>query len=346
MLQRVRQRALPYVELRYRLAGREPASVHLLTGELEGAFADGLEFFDPDDGWLVLAPDAATFVAAPSAGHDLTRDPDAAARLVCDVQRVDGSPHPRCVRTALKRVLGRTTQRGSSFYLGASVTHGLTRDDRVPAASRQSLVAFAERLGRRMDRDGLPPRLWREVRHGHLFEYQPVSPLALADTLLAHRQTAHDVAEGLGLRVGFGARDGASMAFLLVAEGQAYADPLGRGGLSPEAAALGRRILAESAALGRWFASPSGDGDPADLLSTGRASGDDAGALRVEGFHADADPHLAAAILLSLALEPDDPPVIGASPRAAGTDEDPAAGSELLLKALGRPLVDALTRRR
>ncbi len=340
VLQRVRQRALPFIELRYRLAGRDATAVHLLTGELEAAFSDGLELFDPDDGWLVLVPDAGTFVAG-LAPADTARDVDGGARLLCDVQRVDGSPHPRCVRTVLKRTLGVATQRGSSFYLGAAIVHRLGDAEGPP--SRRALPPFAERLGRRMDRDGLPPRLWREVRHGHLFEYTPTSPLALADTLLAHRHAALEVADGLGLRVEFGALGGGTLAFLLVSEGQDYGDPLGRGGLSPEAAALGAHLHAEAPALWRWFRSPSGDGDPADLLSVGRASGEDPAALRVEGFSADADPHLAAAILLALALEPDDDPAPRMRAADARDEVDPAPRSELLVKALGRPLLELLT---
>jgi len=356
VLQRVQQRGIAQVELWYQIAGGARSVVHVAASELESIFEDGLVLdhtVNAAGGPLVLVPDAATFVGV---AHEPARagEEGGPGRLICDLQRLDGAPHPLCVRTVLKKALARAAQGGDRFYLGARIAQrwigpqplagGIaTRFAGGPALSQ----VFSQRLGRRMERDGSALRSWALVsglEHWY-FEYNWVDPLTLCDTLATHRVVARLVARDAGHEVTFMRRPWRDAApsqldlFLSRDErgGQSWGDPLDAEGLSLEARALSSRLSAGEGPFSLVFrhgVHGRKAQDPISVSALAEGRGLDGAALRIGGLDAAADPYLAAALLMHLALGDNQP-----APTPSVGTRDPA---RVLAPASDRALDDAL----
>ena len=94
-------------------------SVAVAPAELESAFSEGIGFdgsaiegfarvYEAD---MLARPDAATFQVLPWRGES-----PGTARMFCDILLPDGTPSPSDPRHALRRMLGRASDRGFTFY--------------------------------------------------------------------------------------------------------------------------------------------------------------------------------------------------------------------------------------
>ncbi len=211
-----------------------------------------------DPGEVYLAPDPATFCVMSS--HSQGADAHGGtARLICDLRQADGSPSPLCARTALKRTLGRATQLGSHFYVGATVLHHWLAgpDDDQPLTARRLIRTLGQETGRALEALGIAWRSHYLGIDGHFcLELDWVDPLTLADAIVTHRRVVHDLALDLGASATFAPfpwlaeRSRMDLYISLMRDGAAaFQDMLDPDGLAPAARTFIRAIEAEAGGL-------------------------------------------------------------------------------------------------
>jgi glutamine synthetase len=202
-----------------------------------------------------LRPDPHTFQVLPRSDHATPP----VARLLCDLQRPDGSPSPLCARSRLKATLARTSL-GAKLYVGATLEHRWLASPGAPTplTAPHLMRDLARRVVSHLEHLGIP---WRShspsprQRHDDprwAFDLEWVDPLMLADSLVTHRQIVREVAQGLGRDATFmphpwPAADRASLDLYLSSMDDGlptFDDPLAPDGLSPIGAAVRRTLEA------------------------------------------------------------------------------------------------------
>jgi len=338
---------------------------------LDVAFEDGFAVSSEaltevlgDAGELYLAPDPATFCLLP-AGPAVTSvpvgpDERVVARLICDLRTAEGAPSPQCGRTALKRTLGRATQLGSTFYVGATLQHHWMQgpEDENPLADRKKVRALGQATSRALEMLGIA---WRSHYLGHdgrfCLELDWVDPLMLADAVITYRRVVQDLAIEHGVVAAFTphpwpsasrsrldffvslARDGAS----------AFFDPLDARGLSPTARAfmgaleaeLGGLDLALRRTVGSYAAS-----DAPRIVRGPDARGEGGPTVQVRGADAGCNPYPALALVIGLGAEASDASLAarGAPSSSLVEAAHHASASARIRDVLGAALVESLAR--
>ena len=131
MLRTIEEREIRFVRLWFTDVLGYLKSVAVAPAELEGAFAEGIGFdgsaiegfarvYESD---MIAQPDPGTFQLLPWRG-----DAPGVARMFCDIQLPDGSPSYADPRHVLKRVLGRASDMGFTFYIHPEVEFFLLKN--------------------------------------------------------------------------------------------------------------------------------------------------------------------------------------------------------------------------
>lgn len=274
---------------------------------------------------LYLAPDPMTF-------QHVSRQ-RRSARLICDVQHADGSPWPLCVRSRLKRVLGRIAADGATFYLGATSTHRWLAAPLgpTPLIAPHLQQQLAEETARGLDSLSIPWRSHRRVAgeprdpSRWLFELDLVDPLTLADSLVSLRRLAETCAHGCATGATWmphpweGVRRASldltltrlsSMegppptSSLRAAPPSTLSDPLRPDGLSLTARAIAQALSGELGPLSlilRGTVNSYTRPDPIAIEASPMSRSDTGAALWLAGADACANPYLVAAALVAIA---------------------------------------------
>ena len=353
--QKAQQRGVTCVELWVTDLGGRARAVSVPLVALEAVLEDGLTVSAsvvggaPDDE-LVLVPDAHTFAVVGTVG-----------RLLCDVQEVSGAPSPLCVRTVLKRQLGRANGLGYTFYVGATVEHRwLIGREPLPVDG-----GSASMLGRAatdvLESVQVPVRAFHPARGDashQAFDLDWVDPLTLADALVTHRRVLREVATTHGRGVTFmphpwtdAARNRLDLYVSLVEGGTAsFSDALDPRGLSPAARTFGAWLEAEVPALELVMKATVNSWTEADtprVMASASGRGEGGASVLVRGADACANPYLVLALVLGagLASGRGAPPSV-ASPAATLVEAArAAAASSLTRDVLGVELLRVLVQR-
>lgn len=360
------------------LAGRL-RGVTVTTGQLEGAFDDGVPLparalgvrGDAADAPLVLVPDASTWAVLPR----LAPDAPPVARMFCDLTRTDGAPCPWDARGVLKRALGRATDLGYTFYVGAVIQHyylaGVAPPRPLdhgpdhgfgPAPTRQGLahatVQALEQLGVIVNALAQAPGPAQ-----HQFELAWADALTLSDALVTHRRVVCDIARARGHAATFmpfpfadAPRSDLELTLSLHdGDEAAFYDPRAALGRSPAAHQFAAGVarlddalsLLARPTLNSYTRAPT---TSSLLVNPGVGGGDTEGHLLYRGADASANPYLLVAALLDAGLDGvraanHDAPGDAAAPALPVTLVQAATlaqTSPLLRQTLGAELVSAL----
>ncbi len=282
----------------------------LLSSDSLSAETRGLE--------LILRPDPHTFQVLASrreGAGDAT-----VARLLCDLQRPDGSPSPLCARSRLKEALARTAH-GPKLYVGATIEHRWleTPSSPAPLGDPKLMRNLARATVTHLERLGIP---WRSHYPGRAttramdtarwsFEFEWVDPLMLADSLVTHRRIVREVA----LEAGHGATfmphpwTGSSRTVLelfiscMDAGVPVFGDPLSLEGLS----VVGRRVsvalesaLAEMALVTRPNVNSYTSPDIPKVGATPAGRSEAGPSIALSGLDAAANPYLTLTTVIGL----------------------------------------------
>ena len=364
VLHKAHERGVTAIELWTTDPGGRVQVVSVPIDALDEALEDGFAcssdaLGDAFTGELYLAPDPATFsVITPLGVRDSGDAPAGIARLICDLREPDGSPSPLCSRTALKRTLGRATQLGSLFYVGATLQHHwlASPDDDHALASPRLIRTLGQATARALEALGIA---WRSHYLGSdgrfCLELDWVDPLTLADAIVTHRRVVHDLALDLGASATFAAfpwstaRSRLDLYISLTRDGAAaFQDTLDPDGLAPAARTFIRALEADAGGLElvmrstlHSYALPE-----SPVIRRGSpARGEGGATVLVRGADASANPYTLLAATLGL----------GAEASEATTASTPQAPAQTLLEAahraslsprlrniLGRQLIESL----
>ena len=135
VLRTIEEREIRFVRLWFTDVLGYLKSVAVAPAELEGAFAEGIGFdgsaiegfarvYESD---MIAQPDPGTFQLLPWRG-----DSPGVARMFCDIRLPDGTPSYADPRHVLKRVLGRASEMGFTFYTHPEIEFFLLKDRPVP----------------------------------------------------------------------------------------------------------------------------------------------------------------------------------------------------------------------
>ena len=307
-------------------------------------------------GELYLAPDPATFCLLPAGPQ--AADEHVVARLICDLRGADGAPSPLCARTALKRTLGRATQLGSTFYVGATIQHHWMQgpEDETPLSDRRKVRMLGQATSRALEMLGIA---WRSHYLGQdgrfCLELDWVDPLTLADAIVTHRRVVADLATEHGVVAAFAphpwpsaSRSRLDLFVSLVRDGApAFFDALAASGLSPAARAFMGALEGELGGLDLALRRTVGSYAAFDAPSIGRgpdARGEGGPTVQVRGADAGANPYPVLALIIGLGAEAPDAQVRGRGAPASSLVEAAhfAAASARIRDVLGAALVESL----
>jgi len=295
---------------------------------------------------IYLAPDPATFAVIARHGDDMSEAPGT-ARLICDLREADGSPSSLCARTALKRTLGRATQLGSLFYVGATLQHHwlATPDDDHGLAAPRLIRTLGQETARALEALGIA---WRSHYLGgdgrFCLELDWVDPLTLADAIVTHRRVVHDLALDYGVSATFAAfpwstaRSRMDLYVSLTRDGAAaFQDTLDPNGLAPAARTFIRALEADLGGLELVMRSTlhSYVAPESPVVRRGSSARGEGGAtVLVRGADACANPYTLLAAILG----------IGADASEATTGVTRPAPAQTLLEAAHRASLSARLR--
>lgn len=306
---------------------------------------------------IYLAPDPATFVVLARHGEGAAEAPGT-ARLICDLREADGSPSPLCARTALKRTLGRATQMGSLFYVGATLQHHwlATSDDDHALAEPRLIRTLGQETARALEALGIA---WRSHYLGpdgrFCLELDWVDPLTLADAIVTHRRVVHDLALDFDASATFAAfpwstaRSRMDLYISLTRDGAAaFQDTLDPNGLAPAARTFIRALEADAGGLElvmrstlHSYASPE-----SPVIRRGSSARGEGGAtVLVRGADACANPYTLLAATLGLGADASEATSVVTKPAPAQTLLEAAHRASLsprLRDILGMALIDSL----
>ena len=185
-----------------------------LDGDImfDGSSIEGFVRIEESD--MLLAPDLSTFQVFPW-GEAESR----ICRVICDINRPDGSPFPGDPRGVLKRVLERAAGLGFTMNAGMEAEFFLFRTDSEGEAStvthdvggyfdlapadlgeeaRRAMVDLLERMGFEVEASH------HEVAHGqHEIDFRYADALKTADNIATFRFVVKQVAQRFGLVASF-----------------------------------------------------------------------------------------------------------------------------------------------
>ncbi|HEX5437868.1 MAG TPA: type I glutamate--ammonia ligase [Gemmatimonadaceae bacterium] len=185
-----------------------------LEGDImfDGSSIEGFVRIEESD--MLLAPDLSTFRIFPWANGE-----NRIGRLICDIQRPDGSPFPGDPRSALKRQIARAAAMGYTMNAGmeaeffmfkkgadgtpTTVTHDVgAYFDLTPVDlgedARRAIVEVLEQMGFEVE------AAHHEVAHGqHEIDFRYADALTTADNIATFRFVVRNVAEQFGLLASF-----------------------------------------------------------------------------------------------------------------------------------------------
>jgi glutamine synthetase len=306
---------------------------------------------------LILAPDPASFQLLPRGG-----EAEATGRLICDFRAPDGSPSPLCSRSVLKSALGRAAQRGSNFYVGATLEHRWLEasHDGPPRPLRdgKKARALADATARGLDALGIAWRSHSARSASHqAFELEWMDPLMLADALVTHRWLIREVARAAGLDATLmpvpwtdATRSRLDLYVSLVEDhAPAFLDPLGPDGLSPGARTFVTALEAELGGLALIVRGTVNSFSAADApwLGVGPAARGEGGpTVHFGGLDACSNPYLVLALVVAFGLDRDAPGRLESRPSDTLVEAARRAVlSPRIREVLGAPMLEVLAAR-
>ncbi|MDS1030617.1 type I glutamate--ammonia ligase [Bacillota bacterium LX-D] len=225
-----------------------------LEGELmfDGSSIDGFVRIEESD--MYLKPDPNSFTIFPWRSQEGN-----VARLICDIYNSDGTPFEGCPRNVLKKVLAEAAELGYSFYVGPEAEFFLFHTDEqghptlhtqdnagyfdlspvdLGENCRNDIVVALQKMGFEIEASH------HEVAPGqHEIDFKYADALTTADNVVTFKFIVRTIAQRHGLHATFMPKpiagiNGSGMhanQSLYTENGNAFHDPQGELGLSPEA---------------------------------------------------------------------------------------------------------------